>query len=218
MQTQEQQKPRSNETLQALISEGQWLSLLLNNGKKYQPLLTFLLNKKDLKDYTIHGAVKRLASGLNETQSKTSKWIEMIYNDLWELNYENPSLFNTNNQKECVVSLHADLYKTSDSFTLYMNESFSIGNTFAWQFALPKLGIYHFYVESIIHIHEKGKVKSYVTLRSGSYNAYREYLLDKLSFLDYLTLSEQHNPDKDEVDKFLKEKRWRAEITHIQSR
>lgn len=215
MQTQEQQKPRSNETLQALVSESQWLNLLLNNGKKYQPLLTFLLNTKNLYDYSTFGSINRLSKDSNTTSKNTPTWLKEMYNDLWELNYENPSLFNTYNQKECIVSLHADLYKISDSFTLYMNESFSIGNTFDWKFALPKFRTFHFYIESITHIHENGKIKSYLTLRNGSYNSYREYLLDKLSFLDYLSLNEQHSPNKSEVDNLLKENRWRAEITHI---
>lgn len=140
---QEQYKLGTVDVLNVLVSEYQWLNLLVDTGKSYEALILLLIQESDREMYTGFGAIKKVSQTLNESQSKITKWILAAYNDLFELNYEKLELFKVGQDHRYDMHFKVDYHASSD-FTLYLANPLNYGEAFEWQFIKPKVGTYLF--------------------------------------------------------------------------
>lgn len=202
---QEQYKPGTVDVLNALVSEYQWLNLLVDKGKSYEALILLLIQESDREMYTGFGAIKKVSQTLNESQSKITKWILSAYNDLFELNYDKPELFKVGEGQRYDMYFKVDYYESS-AFTLYLANPLHYGEAFEWQFIKAKVGTYHFYVDNITHEYAGGIVTTRVSLHSGWFNSYRQHLVDKLDFLKLIDFHEKHYLPSHKLDEILKER------------
>lgn len=90
---------RNPERIDALLSEYQWMKLLKNRGHKYEMLLDYMI---DLGEYesmdeanqeSKRREVTKISKTLGISPQIVSRWLHEIYNDIWELNYDTPKLF-----------------------------------------------------------------------------------------------------------------------------
>lgn len=202
---QEEYKPGTVDVLNALVNEYQWLNLLTDSGKPYDTLLRLIVDDSNREMYTGFGAIKKVSQILNESQSKITKWILSAYNDLFELNYENPELFKLGEGHRYYMHFKVDYHASAD-FTIYLSNPLSYGEAFEWQFIKAKVGTYYFYVEDITHVYAGGTITTQVTLHSGWFNSYRQHLIDKLDFLKLIDFHEKHYLPSHKLDEILKER------------
>lgn len=194
-------KARTSEIINALCSERQWLPLLDQQKKAYQPLLDFFIGGGLEFDTT-----KQLASHLGLSPSKVTKWINMIYEDIWNLNEQQPTSFYQPDCKPVEVHFQGSFYGPGRLFTLYLPILPNYGDSFNWLFILPKLGSSYFYVESIHHYYEQGELKTSLHLQEGMFNRYRHHLLDKADFHELLSFDERYYLSKYRLDDLLRER------------
>jgi hypothetical protein len=102
-------EPSTQEIFKCLSEMPKWSELLLTSGadKIYKPFLQWLIEVNFFNGKNEKRTVKQIATGFKTDTAKVTKWIHEIYDDIFELNYDKPELFQT---KGINVSLHMKHY------------------------------------------------------------------------------------------------------------
>ena len=211
MKTIEEYTPDARTLANCLISEYQWLLLLINKKKPYQFLLKYLieLGKEENANPDDYQREKRQSNKMAEVigvrPSNIKKWLIEIYEDILDLNYNSPQLFNINN--------YSFLYRFSFSaysynyygLNLWIPNIMSRFDSVELFFIRAKMNQHHFWIKEITHEYSNGHLISLVQLEGGYYNSYRELLLDKAGFLHDISLSERYNSHLYTIDEKLRQ-------------
>lgn len=203
----EEYKPTSRELVNCLTSEYQWLELLKNNGKVYQPVLDYLIDigkqydqNTDNYDYK-KNQLKAISENTGISTPKIKKNLIEIYNDIFELNYSNPELFN--NGGTYLYELRFSYFSYYGYFNLWLPVMFNQFDRFNFYFISAKVETSSFWVVDIFHRHENGKTNVSVNLKGGFPNKYRELLLAKAEFMNEISFREKYELYDYQLDKKL---------------
>ena len=175
----------------SLFSEYQWISLLSGRGKPYDHIIEGLLKIGDIwnsedSDYE-NGAftMKWMAEKLNEAPAHINKWIRAIYDDLFELNSQEPELFSAKGEILCGCWFSGYDKERSCHFNLGLPVLPHAGETLNFTFVRATLNCDYFYIKRISHNRDGGKTRITIECKVGtSYNQFREFMLDKALFMN----------------------------------
>ncbi len=192
----EEFKPSARELVICLTSEYQWLELLKNNGKTYKPVLAYLIDigKQHEQDINSDDSIKYQSKTISEVtginSSKIKKILVDIYNDIFDLNYSNPELFN--NGGSYLYEMCFSYFSYYCFFNVWLPVMLNPLELFDFFFIRAKLRTSSFWVVDISHRHEYGKTIVSANLKGGFPNKYRELLLAKAEFMREISISEKY--------------------------
>src|SRR6187397_2219850 len=78
------------------------------NEKPYLSFLNWLLDNNFFESADEKITIKKLATEFNCNSAKVTKWISEIYEDILDLNYESPELFQNQLNKVCLIFRYFD--------------------------------------------------------------------------------------------------------------
>lgn len=172
-------KPSTLETFFCLTHQPSWLKLLLNKDKDYNKFLEklFAENFYDEERTTI----KKIAALAGLKADKATSWITQMYDDILNLNWEEPDLFKTDGIDH---QLYFKYYDSWATLNLWLPQSPKQFERFTFHFIKAKIGTDHFWVSDVSHDLADGKYIVHLTLSGHERNMYREWLVDV--FLSHL--------------------------------
>src|ERR1700752_2760866 len=144
-------KASAKDYLVALAYFPNYVKLLNPTDKPYEKLINWLIEKEAfLKDDDLRlPTIKEVSQQLGIDASKISKYLKMIYEDIHDLNFDEPHLFKKEGQVLCTV-----LFKylgAYGSFRLGLDIIPRIGERFYFYFIKAKLGGSGYNVTEIYH-------------------------------------------------------------------
>lgn len=202
----EEYKPSTRDVLLCLSYESQWLSLLKGLNKSYDGILNPLQLVFDnrsfgaLNDYSVKG----ISSVLGIKTSDVAKWSHRIYNDLFELNSNEPELFEAEGTR---VDFSINGLNTFAYFTLWLSVPLRQHEGFSWHFLKAKLRTAYFNVESVAHEYDAGIQTIRVHLNTYTPNIYRQFIYDKALFYNLI-------PESSSISEYALEERLRKIYPH----
>jgi len=201
----EKHKSSTQDIVIALKDEYLWLDLL---GQKDPPIFRLIavirrLGSQNEQMESESWTIKSIAGEVNETPAKVTKWLRQLYDDIWQLNEDHPEAFPSDGHMYTFYFRDTD-EENYQSFNLRTQATFSVGDSFEWDFLRGKFRTYTFYVESITHVLRFGCVKTTVYFKSGFYNSYRRTLIDKGEFLRLISWRELHDLFDFQIDDLLR--------------
>ncbi len=200
---------KSADYLSCLLSEYQWLKLLKTQNKAYDLLLDYLIELGEYefseKNYSKNKRqINNIATELNCKYFHIAKWLPEIYNDIFTLNEEKPELFHQENFYKYTLSF-STRYDYFYGFQLWLPVVLNRYDTFIFNFIKGKVNETYFWVEDISYTHEYGKSCYQVDLKGGYFNSYRELLLEKVKFMNAISLHDLIESSEYDLDDKLRE-------------
>lgn len=171
-----------------LTTEYQWLPLLKERNKPYEILLDYLYElgvKRSLQTENYdskESQSNRIAEITGVKISKIKGWLIKIYNDILDLNFEKPELFNNGSLYHYVLYFNYYSY-FYEGFNIWLPTILNRFDKFEFYFIDAKLSTRSFWVKDISHTYENGIATTHVELKGGFSNTYRELLLDKAVYM-----------------------------------
>ncbi|MBK6544286.1 MAG: hypothetical protein IPG12_03250 [Saprospiraceae bacterium] len=103
-------EPSTHEIFQCLCSMPMYSKLLLeqNPDKPYSNFLSWLIHKNFYKDRDEKITIKRISADFRTETVKITKWIKEIYEQIIDLNYDKPELFQSNGVPVCLYLKYFD--------------------------------------------------------------------------------------------------------------
>jgi len=181
-------KPSTHDILICLSDAPAWVSNLVDSNKEYDNFLRLLIQHRFFVSEEERTTIKKVAIATNEKPATVTKWLEKIYEDVFDLNYEYPHLF-----KKCGVKHKLHFRYTLGAaawLNIWLEATPRIHETFHCYFVKAKVGVDHFWVKEVAHKIEDGEQSIDVYLEGGFVNCYREWLLDRARFEGYLSFRE----------------------------
>ena len=133
------------EKLYCLSNSQVWAKLLLGKDKKYNQFLEDMCRNEFFKNEE-KVSVKKIATDLGFNYAHITKWIAQIYEDIFELNSEEPELFQTPGIKHDCYFKYYDSYAY---FTLWLPQIPKEFEEFDFHFVKAKVGINRFWVKNV---------------------------------------------------------------------
>jgi hypothetical protein len=197
-------KAHNPEIVRSIFNQPQWLNLLLNNNKPYEKLLShfLLLSKLKEQEKQTDTSIKGISTAISEKTATVAKWIPLIYNDLYNLNLENPEHFKRPGIRHDLF-FHSTYYTTA-YFTLWLNTPLHLYDHFSFDFIYAKIGSSSFWVERVSHSYLWGEHQVDVTLNNGTHNYYRDFILDQAEFHQLIGIFERLSLNEYQMDDRLK--------------
>lgn len=185
--------PRINEIERSLFSEYRWIGFLADRGKPYNHIIGGLMeigrlwNSEEKDNEQGAFSMRWMAERLEEKPSKITKWIRLIYNDLLELNMDEPHLFAGPGEILCEFLFEGNY----DSYYVAFGVPCipRVGDKVDFQFLEAVIGLRMYVVREVTISREKGETHINVHCRIGTeYNLYREFIRSKATFMGELDL------------------------------
>lgn len=196
-------KPTTHEIFYCLCNMPSYMVILAKeiSEKPYINFLRWLIEKDFYGERTEKITIKKIATDFKSDAVKITKWIHEIYEDIFDLNYDKPKLF----QKEGIkVALHVNHH--DNSCTLFT--SFPVlprkFETIRIPFLKAKIGIEYFWVKNIEYAVEQDESNITIWLEGGFLNTYREFVLDKAKFYGWIDIMEEYQKHSFEIDEELR--------------
>lgn len=196
-------KPSTQDVFNSLSGSPNYSEILLANKSDlpYSDFLRWLVENKYFKDRSSRITVKGMAADFKSDAAKISKWLRQIYDDIFELNESNPELF----QKEGIkVKLNFKTYDSRVNFHTSLPALPRIHETVVAYFFHAKLNANYYWIDDIEHVFHNGVMQIIVFLKGGFINRYREFLLDRAVFEEYISLYEAMTNYDFRIDEKLK--------------
>lgn len=195
-------EPSTQETFYCLSLMPPWSQILLENGrqKEYQPFLKQLLDAKYFKDEEEKVTIKKLSARLNLPTTKATKWLHEIYDDILELNNDNPTLFTNNKITTC---LYCRYYDSSATVYIGLDVLPREFESFSFPFIKAKAGTESFWISRVEHEVQETEVQPTIWLQGGNLNKYREMAVEEGLFKGWLNLMDNWEKPSFEIDKIL---------------
>ena len=191
------------EYLYCLKSMQKWSQILIdqNNGKSYNEFLKWILDQNYFKEQEDKISIKKIAELSGFSSSKISKWIRDIYDSIFELSEQYPSLFYKSNE------VHANLYfryfDNHCGLKISLPVLPRIHEKFDFYFVNAKMGSSYFWVKDIYHSIENDTSVVSLYLEGGVLNRYREFALAKAEFERRISYFDRINKLDSEIDEIL---------------
>jgi hypothetical protein len=205
----ESYNPSARNIAHCLSTEYQWLALLKNKEKEYEPILDYLMviGEQTFMDIDPLDSKRFQSNKIAEITGikspKIKKFLTQIYEDLLELNNSTPKLFCNGGIYHYTLHFYYHSYVYSH-FNIWLPTPLAYLDAFEFYFISAKVRTGFFWVESIAHRHEYGKTVVDVTLKGGFSNRYRELLLAKAVFMNSITINEKYDLSDYQIDERLK--------------
>ena len=196
--------PSTQEIFTCIASMPQWSRLLFQQRphKPYNDFLKWLINTNFLKEKNERITIKMMAAGFKGDATKVTKWIHAIYDDILELNDEQPQLFQT-------AGIPVSLTMKYDDNYCYVNSSLPVlpreYESFRFPFVKAKMGIEHFWVKNVSQMIEADTTQITISLYGGELNRFREFALDKALFQGWIHFMDIYQKHPLEIDKELQD-------------
>lgn len=192
-------KATTQEYLHCLQNMSKWSEILLfqNNGKGYKDFLKWILENdyfKTSENITITKVSKM--SGYPPT--KVSKWLQEIYEGIFELNENNPELFYT--ESGIKVELHIRYYDSYCYFSMTLPAVPRVYESFEFFFVKAKIGWTRFWVKDVEYTVDNNKSSINVFLEGGILNRYREFAVEKALFEGQISFRDEYEKFDFEID------------------
>lgn len=196
-------EPTTHEVLGCLGSMPKFSEILSlkNLDKPYKEFLGWLLQKNFYNNYREKITIKMIASEFKIDSVKVTKWLHEIYEDILELNDEEPSLFQKDGIK---VAFYMKNYDNGCTFLISLPVVPREYETIRFHFVKAKMGIDYFWVKKIEHTLDDENVKVTLWLQGGFLNKYREFALDKALFQGWIHFMDVHRKHEFELDDEIK--------------
>lgn len=192
-------QPKTVEVLRCFEDEKTWCKLLLNRGKEYDDFLTQFISD-GYYESNDKRTIKTMASDIGVPSSKLTKWITAIYNDLIELNENEPSLFKGDG---ILHELHFSYFDNRAYMSLWLPQSPKMYERFTFYFIKARMGTHMFWIKDVDHCLSNGQYSVTLWLEGGERNIYRELLVDRALFTGVLHFMDAYNKESYEIDKIL---------------
>jgi len=196
-------EPSTHEIFYCLCGMPDYSKILLeqNPDKPYSDFLERLVEINFFNNRTEKIAIKKIASDLKTDTSKATKWIKEIYEQIFELNFDKPELFQNNGVKVC---MYIRYYDSSCSFYTTLAVLPREFETISFPFVKGKVGTERFWVKKVEHeINENGSSVT-LWLDGGTLNKYREFALDKALFQGWIHFMDVYDKHSFELDDEIK--------------
>jgi hypothetical protein len=191
-------KSSAKEYLLALASFPNYLKLLPTENKPYGQLIFWLISISDQIDDNNFSlpTMKDLAKEFKVDASKITKQLKMIYEDIIDLNHNQPNLFKGENQIQCCLSFN--YLGAKEYFNTGLDSLPTIGNYFQFYFMRPRLGGTGFYANQIYHdLYSTGHSIT-ISFNCRSENMYLSLLKEKALLHRRISFSEAIDDDMDD--------------------
>jgi hypothetical protein len=172
-----------------------------STDKPYSGLLQWLIERDFYNDQTDKIAIKKIASDYKSDSTKVTKWIKMIYEDIFELNDNKPELFQADGIK---LSMYIKHYDNSCMFYTALPVLPREFETVKFPFLKSKVGIEDFWVKKVEHEIIENTSNVTIWLKGGTVNKYREYAVDKALFQGWIHFMDVYQKHDFELDEKLK--------------
>ena len=196
-------KPSTNEIFTCLANMPSYSEILLQKkqDKPYKEFLGGVIQKNFYINHSEKITVKKMASDCKAETSKITKWIHEIYHDIFELNNDEPSLY----QKEGIkVALYMKHYDDACTFLINLPVIPREYETIRFHFVQAKMGIDYFWVKKIEHTIDNENAEVTLWLQGGFLNKFREFALDKALFQGWIHFMDVYHKQEFELDEEIK--------------
>ena len=196
-------EPSTHEVFVCLSSMPVYSKILIDNipPKPYFDFLKWLIEINFNKDKEGKIIIKKLAAEYKEDAAKITKWLREIYDDIFDLNYDRPDLFQSDGIKVELYIKHFDNYSF---FNLTMSVVPSEFETIRFPFVRAQVGTDNLWVKKVEHLIEENNIEIRLSLDGGMSNRYREFTIDKALFQGKIGYWNTHNMYSFELDEALK--------------
>ena len=196
-------QPSTRDYLYTLYTFPNYLKLLNSKEKPYENLIAWILQKEVFLDDDSYSlpTLGIIAKELNIASSKVTLYLKQIYEDIIDLNWNQPQLFTRPSQTLCYLNFkHWGNYQ---NFFIGLDVIPRIGEHFNFQFVKPKLDCSSFHVNDVDYeITSKGQ-EVRISMASGSNNNYLKLLKERAYLKRDISLHEYFDM---EIDYKLKDK------------
>jgi hypothetical protein len=191
------------EVFRCLSGMPTYSKILLDNkpDKSFTDFLRWLIEINFYNEKEEKITIKRLSADFKTDTPKTTKWINEIYHEIFELNYDKPELFQRDGIK---VILYMNSYDSHCSFYTTMPVVPREFEALRFPFAHGKIGTDYFWVKKVEHEIEADTTTVTLWLEGGFLNKYREFALDKALFQGWIGFMEVHQKHSFELDEEIK--------------
>jgi hypothetical protein len=196
-------RPTTLETFYCLCDTPTWTETLIGLNKPYESFLIKLKDRKYFEDNKEKTTIKWMSAQMGFEITKVTKWIRLIYDDIFELNYDNPEKFMT---EGIPCELHFKNYDDFASMRVWLNAIPRKYESLQFYFLKAKIGTDRFWVHNVTHDISDGKQVISISLRGGFCNEYREQLVQRAYFDGTLTLWGDRDKFDFEIDRILSER------------
>ncbi len=189
------------DTYYCMISCPKWVQLLIGNGKDYQTFLSGLISVNFFEGIDGRTTITRMSRELGIKTQLISKWIKEMYQDILDLNFDKPELF----QAEGIFhELHFKGFRGRVTLKLWLKAIPRLYEKVELFFLDAKIGSRVFWVKDVHHEIEDGEHTVSIMLDGGILNKYRTELLDRALFDGVLGFMDIYEGNEFEIDKQLK--------------
>lgn len=187
-----QHKASTKDYLIALAYYPNLVKLLDTSNKPYKELVNWLLEKEKsvLKDEPSIPTIKDLSATLGIENTKVTKYLKLIYDDIFDLNSNHPLLFKKEGQILCNLSFN--YFEQYCTFSIGMGAVPRIGEHLEFFFIKAKLGCSGYYIHKVYHDIECTGQNVMISFSAEAPNNYfnllkeKAYLNNEISFRDLI--------------------------------
>lgn len=195
--------PTTTEIFLCLCSMPTFSKILLERypDEIYADFLRWLVNKNFFNEREERILIKKLASDYGADTAKVTKWIKKIYDQIFDLNFNHPELFQTNGIK---VYMYIRNYDDHCSFYVSLPGLPREFESVSFPFVKSKVGSDFFWVKKIEHELSEDNFTVSIWLIGGFVNRYREFALEKAIFHERIHFLDVFRKRDSELDEELK--------------
>lgn len=172
-----------------------------SEGSRFHHFLRHLIDKNFYNDRTQKISVKQMAKDAGTDATRATKWLREIYEGIFNLNDEQPLLFQNKAIAVRLLCSNGDNYCSFDTSFAVLPCEFE---TFSFYFVKAKVGADRFWVKKVEHEITDMDNRIMIWLEGSILNKYREYALDKALFLEWIHFMDVHDQSSCELDERLK--------------
>lgn len=169
--------------------------------KAYVEFLQKLLDINFFSENTKRLTVKQIALYTYEKETKVTKWVHEIYEDILALLYDKPAPFKTTGT--ILTTLNMKRFDSYCSIKVYLPVVPKKWETFSFDFAKAKTGTYMYQVKNVTHEISNDAYEVTLELSGELENEYREMLLNKALFYNRIGFMDSFNKRAFEIDEIL---------------
>lgn len=182
----------------SISSMPKWCEILIANiDKPYNEFVSFLLSKNFYNDNYERIVIKNIATDAGIETSKISKWLPQIYEDIIELNNEQPELFSSNGIRHEICCRRHDSYCNVNVWLLCTPRLYE---SFEFDFASSRTGSRYYYVEKVSHTMYNNEHIISIELHDGFVNKYRELLVDRAELYGIIDIQDRYQKLDFQID------------------
>jgi len=196
-------EPSSHEIFYCLCGMPSYCKILADQSddKPYIDFLKWLIEKNFFNDRTEKISIKKIATDFKSDSTKVTKWIKIIYEEIFELNFDKPELFQGDGIRLSMYIRHYDNGCTIYTSLPVLPREFE---TIRFPFVKGKVGTDQFWVKKVEHQIEDDIATVTLWLDGGTLNKYREFALDKALFQGWIHFMDIYDKHSFELDDEIK--------------